>query len=155
MKNMRNKSVKGFTLIELMMVVAILAIIMSVAIPNYQAYGLRTNRSEAISNLLELSQWMERQFTVFGSYNDAARPALPFNQSPRQGTINYNLAIAAASAITYNLTATPSGNQVNDASCGTISIDQASRECILGATICSNDPDSANRNQVRKCFTGK
>lgn len=144
----------GFTLIELMIVVAILAIIMSVAIPNYQAYGMRTKRSEAISNLLELSQWMERQFTIFGSYNDAGISALPFGQSPKQGTANYTLSIASASTITYNLTASPSGNQTAD-SCGSISVDQASRECILGGTICSDDPSASNRNQVRQCFTGK
>ena len=74
---------RGFTLIELMIVVAILAIIMSVAIPNYQAYGIRTNRSEAISNMLELSQWMERQFTVFGSYNDPGIAAPPITTSPK------------------------------------------------------------------------
>ena len=151
---MKRKKTRGFTLIELMIVVAILAIVLSIAIPNYQAYGLRTNRSEAISNLLELSQWMERQFTVFGAYNDPARPALPFNQSPKSGVVNYNLAIAAADSIAYNLTATPTGNQVADG-CGLLSIDQASKQCILGGTPCSDDADAANRDQVRRCFTGK
>ena len=77
-----------------MIVVAILAIVMSVAIPNYQAYGMRTNRSEAISNMLELSQWMERQFTVFGSYDDTGIAAPPITTSPKTAagggmTINY------------------------------------------------------------------
>ena len=149
---------RGFTLIELMIVVAILAIIMSVAIPNYQAYGIRTNRSEAISNMLELSQWMERQFTVFGSYNDPGIAAPPITTSPKTAasggaTINYLLSNASTS-ITYTITATPQANQTND-TCGTLSIDQASRECITGGAICSDDASAANRTQVRQCFTGK
>jgi len=155
---MKDLNYRGFTLIELMIVVAILAIVMSVAIPNYQAYGIRTNRSEAISNMLELSQWMERQFTVFGSYNDSGIAAPPITTSPKAAagggaTINYLLS-NTSSAITYTITATPQGNQTND-NCGTLSIDQASRECITGGTICSDDASASNRTQVRQCFSGK
>ena len=155
---MRDVNYRGFTLIELMIVVAILAIIMSVAIPNYQSYGIRTNRSEAISNMLELSQWMERQFTVFGSYDDSGIAAPPITTSPKAAagggmTVNY-LLTSISTPITYTITATPQGNQAND-TCGTLSIDQASRECITGGTICSDDVNVANRTQVRQCFTGK
>ena len=155
---MEDAKYRGFTLIELMIVVAIVAIVLSVAIPNYQAYGIRTNRSEAISNMLELSQWMERQFTVFGSYNDPGIAAPPITTSPKTAasggaTINYLLS-NASTAITYTITATPQANQTND-SCGTLSIDQASRECITGGAICSDDASASNRTQVRQCFTGK
>ncbi len=155
---MKDVHSQGFTLIELMIVVAILAIVMSIAIPNYQAYGMRTNRSEAISNMLELSQWMERQFTVFGSYNNPAIAAAPITTSPKTAagggaTLNY-LLNNASTAITYTITATPQGNQAND-TCGILSIDQASRECITGGAICSDDTNAANRTQVRQCFTGK
>ena len=155
---MEDAKYRGFTLIELMIVVAIVAIVLSVAIPNYQAYGMRTNRSEAISNMLELSQWMERQFTVFGSYDDTGIAAPPITTSPKAAagggmTVNYLLS-SIATPITYTITATPQGNQAND-TCGTLSIDQASRECITGGTICSDDANIANRTQVRQCFTGK
>ena len=146
---------RGFTLLELMIVVAIVAIVLSVAIPNY---GMRTNRSEAISNMLELSQWMERQFTVFGSYDDTGIAAPPITTSPKAAagggmTVNYLLS-SIATPITYTINATPQGNQAND-TCGTLSIDQASRECITGGAICSDDVNVANRTQVRQCFTGK
>ena len=155
---MKDVHSQGFTLIELMIVVAILAIIMAIAIPNYQAYGVRTNRSEAISNMLELSQWMERQFTVFGNYNDSGIGTPPITTSPKaaaSGGVNINYLVSNTStAITYTITATPQGNQATDA-CGTLSIDQASRECVTGGTICSDDSSASNRNQVRQCFTGK
>ncbi len=147
----------GFSLLELMVTVAILAIIISIAVPNYRAYGLRTNRSEGISNLLQMTQWMERQFTTFGSYNAGAMPALPVTQSPPNGAANYNIAITANAATTYTLTATPAGNQVND-TCGVLTISESSLQCatILGVgTLCSNDGNAANRTQVSNCFGGR
>ena len=149
---MNSKKQSGFTLVELMTVVLIVGILASIALPSYRAYGLRTNRSEAIADLLQLSHWMERQFTIFGSYNDAGRPALPFNQNN-----NYTLAIGASAATTYTLTATPTGNQANDVACGTLSTDQASLQCILvgGATLCSDDDTAANRASVTSCFAAQ
>ena len=149
---MNSKKQSGFTLVELMTVVLIVGILASIALPSYRAYGLRTNRSEAIADLLQLSHWMERQFTIFGSYNDPGMPALPFNQNN-----NYALAIGANGATTYTLTATPAGNQANDVACGTLSTDETSRQCMLvgGATLCSDDPAAANRALVTGCFAAQ
>ena len=103
--------------------------------------------------MLQLSHWMERQFTIFGSYNDAGIPALPSTQNT-----NYTLAIGASAATTYTLTATPTGNQVNDVACGTLSTDQASLQCMLvgdAATLCSDDGAAANLALVRSCFAAQ
>ena len=139
-----------------MIPVAILAIIISIAVPNYRAYSLRTNRSEGISNLLQMTQWMERQFTTFGSYNAGAMAALPITQSPPNGAPNYNIVIAANGATTYTLQATPAGAQAND-TCGTLTISESSLQCatIVGVLLCSNDGNAANRTLVSNCFGGR
>ena len=157
MNYFKNTKSNGFTLLELMVTVGILAIIISIAVPNYRAYGLRTNRSEGISNLLQMTQWMERQFTTFGSYNAGAMPALPITQSPAFGAANYNIAIAANGATTYTLTATPAGAQAND-TCGTLTISESSLQCatLTGiGQLCSNDGNAANRTLVSNCFGGR
>ena len=59
---------KGMTLIELMIVVAIIGIISAIAYPAYQQYVQQSRRTVAQGNLLELAQWMERQYTANGEY---------------------------------------------------------------------------------------
>ncbi len=59
---------KGFTLIEVMIVVAIIAIIAAIALPNYSQYVLRTHRADAQRVLLETAAEMERQRVILGSY---------------------------------------------------------------------------------------
>jgi type IV pilus assembly protein PilE len=70
---MAEKSIKhkGFTLIELMIAVAILAIIVSIALPSYTNYVTRANRTEGQQLLFETAQALERCFTRFGSYSAA------------------------------------------------------------------------------------
>ena len=69
-KNGNNLTLKkhsaGFTLIELMIVVAIIAIIAAVAFPSYQEHVRKTRRADAQTALLELSQFMERHYTANG-----------------------------------------------------------------------------------------
>ncbi|MEG1454952.1 MAG: type IV pilin protein, partial [Comamonas sp.] len=69
---MRPVSSRGFTLIELMIVVAIVGILSTVAFPSYQEYLRRAARSEAKAGLLQAAQWMERAATVSGVYPTAA-----------------------------------------------------------------------------------
>ena len=76
MRNSLGVRVTGFTLIEMVMVMAVIAILTAIAIPNYWAYVARSNRSEARSQLLIAANWVERWRTQQGSYLGAAA-ALP------------------------------------------------------------------------------
>ena len=63
---------RGFSLIELMIAVAVVGLIASIAYPSYLDYVRKANRAEAQGSILELAQWMEREFTVNGTYRPGA-----------------------------------------------------------------------------------
>ncbi len=116
----------GFTLIELMIAVAIIGIIAAIAYPAYQESVQQTRRSNAQADLMELAQWMERQYAQDYSYLEGGnQPALPFNVSPRTGTTFYNLSFAGnVTQNTFTLQAQPTGPQATDR-CGTLTLDNA------------------------------
>ena len=68
MQNNEDAHQRGFTIIELMIVVAIVAILAAVALPNYTQYVRRSNRADAQTTLLQAAQFLERRFTTSGSY---------------------------------------------------------------------------------------
>ena len=114
---------------ELIIAMVILGILTAIAIPNYTAYIQRSNRSEARNALLEAATWMERWRTERGLYGNApgtptAAPAtFPFTQVPATGTAKYTIAPPAVTAVTYLITAVPTGVMTGDP-CGNLSIDQ-------------------------------
>lgn len=117
----------GFTLMELVIVLVIIAILTAVAIPSYTAYIQRSNRSDARNQLMMASQWMERFRNENGRYDNPAIPGTPpalpgqLAQSPFPGTARYNITLATPDAATYTLSAAPVAADV----CGTLTINQA------------------------------
>lgn len=121
-------SSRGFTLIELMIVVAVIAIIAAVAYPSYLEQMRKTRRADAQGALMELTQFMERAYTNCNAYNKAPPApacgalALPFTQSPKDGATKYYDLSVVSDAESYTLTATRrAGVQASD-SCGTMTI---------------------------------
>ena len=72
------KIAQGFTLIELMIVALIVAILVAIAVPSYQGYIVRANRSHAQAAVLRAAQWMERAATAQGVYPTQLAPGLEF-----------------------------------------------------------------------------
>lgn len=106
---------RGFTLIELMITVAIIAIIAAIAYPSYQESVKRTRRAVAKADLMELANFMERKFTENNTYASVALPSL--------GTEHYTVSFSSEqpTATTYVIQAAPTGVQASD-SCGTLTI---------------------------------
>lgn len=130
----------GVTLIELLIVVAVLGILAAIAVPSYQEYTRRANRAEAKGILLETAQFLERNYTAANRYDlDAAGNAtvLPFATSPKPGggAARYNITAAygAAPAQTYTLTATRAGTMAGDA-CGDFTLTQAGVQALVNNT---------------------
>jgi len=118
---------KGFTLIELMIVVAIIGIIAAIAYPSYQSYIERTRRNLAAADLLELAQWMERRYATGFDYRatGGGAPALPFTTSPRNANepTAYNISFDGnVGRSSFTLQAQPTSIQSGD-SCGTLKVD--------------------------------
>ncbi len=132
---MSKRSERGFTLIELMIVVVVIGILATFAFPSYQQHVQRAHRADAQADLLELAQWLERRYSrpidpASARVNryalaDGDRTAdLPFNQTPRTGGARYKLGLNVADGgQSFVLSATPTPAQAADA-CGILTINQ-------------------------------
>lgn len=110
----------GFTLIEVMIVVAIIGILATFALPAYQEYIRRGKRAEARADVLRAEGWLERFNTENNSYANTAGAnantafSARFTTVPSTGgAANYNISLVVT-ATTYAVTATPTGSMAGD-----------------------------------------
>lgn len=142
---------QGFTLIELMITVAIVGILASIAIPGYQKSANKSRRADAKGALMSFANAMERHYTETNSYCDAAdkdgggddtcgddsgtrdtgKPSIFAMQSPIDGSIKYyDLTIAAITPNSYTLQATRIGDQIGD-DCGELTLTHTGKRDII------------------------
>lgn len=128
----------GVSMIELLIVVVIVGILATIAIPAYQDYMVKGKRADAKAVLSEDANWLERNYVANGCYNYAnvtdcqgqsgTAVVLPFTVSPKSGSANYAVSIAyASSGQQFTLSATPCGN--GGAGCPTGSASHTDGDC--------------------------
>lgn len=140
---------KGFTLVELMVVLAIIGMLAAIAYPNYQDRVRKSRRADATGALTGFANAMERHFTERGGYCDVGAGAAVANCGTAtfdtgvstifptpEGTKNYyTLTISAVSPSSYTLSATPIGTQANNDICGTLTLTNTGVRGTSSATV--------------------
>lgn len=110
----------GFTLVELMIAVAIVGILASIAMPAYSRYVTEARRTDAQLALLRV-QIAQEKFRATSMVYAETIAELSLPEQSDQG--HYSVAIAEADSTGYSVTATAQGSQTNDAQCATITMD--------------------------------
>ncbi len=148
---------RGVTLTELLIVLAVVALLAAIAIPSYSAYVVRGKRAEAKTALLQAAQYMERIYSQSGCYSftdanscalGAATPPGLAATVPTTTATDYavTFSVAPTAAVPpgqgFTLAATPcgagaactSGSTFTDADCGVLTLDNAGTKGALGMT---------------------
>ena len=123
---------QGFTLIELMIVVALIGILAAIAYPSYQRYVIKTKRTDMMTEMQNIASQIESRKLAQGSYTNAGTGL--DGSFPRSGTALYTITLAPTPLTDrWTITATPNttGMMRHD---GVLSIDASGRKCRK--TVC-------------------
>ena len=114
---------KGFTLIELMIVVAVIGILSAIAYPSYQESVAKSRRADMQRALADADQYMRRFYSSNDTFVITSLPTA-LAKSPKEGSATYNIAASGMSTTAFTLTATRTGTMSADR-CGNLAINQA------------------------------
>lgn len=117
---------RGVTLIELLVTLAVVAIIAAIAWPAYERHNMKQRRTEAVVALTKVSAELQRHFSDNLTYED-----YEVSDGITDSLRHYNIAVELA-AKTYTVTATAIGRQADDADCTSLSLDQVGRKSYTG-----------------------
>ena len=109
---------KGYTLVELMVVVAIIGILGSIAYPSYQSYTCDTYKAQAVADLrvcaMQMDRYYSNSFSYLGAVIDATTASTCKNRSPAEGAKKFDITLASVSAQDFAIQAAPAAGE----SCG-------------------------------------
>jgi len=125
------RSTRGFTLIELMVVVAIVGILAAIAYPSYANYVRKTHRAEITELMSESAQNLERWYSKYGTYQDGTAT---FTQPSSNAWYTVKLT-RSSDGTTYSLSAVPiAGTMMATDTCGTFTLDNTGARTSSGTT---------------------
>lgn len=133
---------RGVTLMELMVVIVILGILASVAVPSYRRYLLRSQRTEAMRTLMRIQTAQEKFMLQYNAYTDNLTDAPPdgLGFTGTTDTGKYALSLTSENDGVFVATATAREGQRDDKECATLTINQAGTR---GATNKEGKPNTA------------
>ena len=135
-RQLRRAPRHGFTLIELMIAMAVLAILAAVALPAFNESFARACRGEMQAALLEDAGYMQHYYASHDAFMDTPAPRLPSTRTPRAGAANYAITVSvpASNPTSFVLTAQRTGAMSSDP-CGDFTYDSLGQRGLVAGTV--------------------